>query len=188
MCEQLTWLVVGVSTLAQAAGQDLPKAEDVLPAGEVSKGSLVVVGEGYRFQIPPDFKRVDHPSSKAAYRGTVKGIIGNTEVTLYATKAAFTGDLAALVKREADAVTAMKGKVTMSMPVKLHIAGQLSNAHRFLARTGEKLDMHVLAVNDGQAYIFHAETPNKNNAWANVGSDLAIRGATFHVSPPVKGK
>jgi hypothetical protein len=29
--------------------QTLPRAEDVLPAGEVSKGSLVVTGDGYRF-------------------------------------------------------------------------------------------------------------------------------------------
>jgi hypothetical protein len=188
MSKQLACLVIGVSTLSQAVGQDLPKAEDVLPAGEVSKGSLVVVGEGYRFQVPPGFKRVDHPSNKSAYRGTVEGLIGKTEVTLYATKEAFTGDLAALIKRETDAVTEMKGKVSMSMPVKLHIAGQLSDAHRFLVRVNEKLELRVLAVDKGQAYIFHAETPNKNNAWANVGSDLAIRGATFHVSPPAKGK
>ncbi len=162
----------------------LPKAEDALPAGEVSPGSLVVAADGYRFQVKPGFKRVDHPRSKAAFRGTLDGILGKAEVTLWATREAFSGDLAALVKRETDAVAAKGGTVAMSAPAKIHIAGALAPAHRFRAKVDKKIDLHVLAVHNGEAYIFHAETPDQNNAWPNVGSDLTIRGATFHVAPP----
>ena len=54
------------------AATALPKVEDVLPKGEWSKGSLLVTGEGYRFQVRPGYKRIDHPKSKTASRALLK--------------------------------------------------------------------------------------------------------------------
>jgi hypothetical protein len=164
----------------------LPKAEDVLPAGEVSKGSLVVNGEGFRYQIPADFKKTDHAGSKSAYTGTDKGMMSDAPMTLWAGREAFAGQLAALVDRETKAVTAKGGKVEMSTLVQLKIAGVLKQevAQRFRATFPDRIELRVMAVHEKFAYLFHCETPNKPNAWLNVGSDCMIRGVTFHVAPP----
>lgn len=169
-----------------SAVQGLPKAEDVLPAGEVSKGSLVVTGDGFRYQVKPIYKPIEHPKSKVAYKATVAGILGPAEITLYAYKEAFTGDLDALVKRETEAVTSKGGKVLENMAVRLRIAGTLGSGYRFFAKVDQKLDLVVLGVHEGQAYLFHAETPDQNNPYPNVGSDMMIRGSTFHAAPPAK--
>jgi hypothetical protein len=68
----------------------------VLPAGEVSRGSLVVSGDGFRFQVTPDYKPVDHPRSSFAYRPTLQGLLTPGVVTLYATREPFSGNLWAL--------------------------------------------------------------------------------------------
>jgi len=166
-----------------AAGGELPRAEDVLPPGEVSKGSLVVKGDGYRFQVRPEHKRVELEGGQVAYRGTTKGMVKPAELTLYVTREPFDKPLAALVERETKSVTDKAGKVSMSMPVKIKITGALSDAHRFRAKVGGKLDMRVMAVHDKTAFIFHCETPDVPLAWPNVGSDCMIRGSTFHVAP-----
>jgi hypothetical protein len=166
------------------APADLPKAEDVLPPGEVSKGSLVVLGDGYRFQVKPNFKIVDHPRGKPAYQAKVAGIISDAEVTLFVVREPFTGDLEALVKRETDQVVAKGGKLQDSMEALTKVSGKFQSGHRFFARVDGRLDMLVFTVHDGSAWIFHAETPDQNNPWPNVGSDMMIRGSTFHVAPP----
>src|SRR6185295_6838575 len=112
---------------------DLPKAEDVLPPGEVSKGSLVVLGDGYRFQVKPNFKLVDHPRGKPAYQASVAGIIKDAEDTLFVVREPFAGDLEALVKRETDKVTAKGGKVSDSMEAFTKVAGKFQSGHRFFA-------------------------------------------------------
>jgi hypothetical protein len=164
--------------------QPLPKAEDVLPKGEVSKGSLVVAGDGFRYQVQPELKLVDDPRGKPAYKGTIEGMMSKAEITLYVAKEKFEGDLEALVKREREKVTSKTGKLSFDTPIKLFIGGALNPAHRFLAKVEGRMDLHVLAVHEGTAYVFHAETADKNSAFANVGSDLMIRGSTFHVAPP----
>jgi hypothetical protein len=68
--------------------------------------------------------------------------------------------------------------------VKIHIAGAMSEAHRLRAKGKNTIDLRVIAVHAGDAFIFHCETPSIPMAWANVGSDCMIRGATFHVAPP----
>ena len=163
--------------------QTLPRSEDVLPAREVSRGSLVVTGDGYRFQVPPQLLHVDHPRSKLAYRGTVKGLLDPAELTVYATREPFEGDLAALVRREIARVQSRGGKISTNTPAQIHIDGKMSPAHRFFA-SGDVLGLYVLAVHQGHAYIFHADTPNTPTAFPNMGSDMMICGSTFHVSPP----
>ena len=163
---------------------ELPKAEDVLPPGEVSKGSLVVTGDGYRFQVKPMFKLVDHPRGKPAYQAKVEGIISEAEITLFVVREPFAGDLEALTKRETDKVTAKGGKLQDAMDALVKVAGKYQSGHRFFARVDGRLDLLVFTVHDGSAWIFHAETPDKNNPWPNVGSDMMIRGSTFHVAPP----
>jgi hypothetical protein len=167
-----------------AAAGELPKAEDVLPSGEVSPGSLVVTGEGFRFQVKPEFKKIEHPKAGFAYHAKIKGIIKEGELTLYVTREPFKGKLAALVARESKRVTDAGGKLGVNTPVKIKIAGAMSDAHRFRAKGKDTVDLHVMAVHGGFAYIFHCETPNVPMAWPNVGSDCMIRGSTFHVAPP----
>ncbi|HZE99001.1 MAG TPA: hypothetical protein VE981_18490, partial [Planctomycetota bacterium] len=171
---------------APKAPDALPKAEDVLPPGEVSKGSLVVTGDGYRYQVKTIYKLVDHPRGKPAYQAMVNGIISDAEVTLYASREPFTGDLDALVKRETEKITSKGGKVFEDMAVSLFSAGSRQSGHRFFAKIDGRVDLLAMGVHDGSAYIFHAETPDKNNPWPNVGSDMMIRGSTFHIAPPPK--
>jgi hypothetical protein len=156
----------------------------VLPKGEVSQGSLVVTGEGYRFQVEPEFKKIEHPKGGFAYHAKIKGIVKEAELTLYVTRETYKGDLAALVARETKSVTDAVGKVGISTPVMIHVAGAMSKAHRFRAKGKDTIDLRVMVVHGGDAYIFHCETPNIPMAWPNVGSDCMIRGATFHVAPP----
>ena len=162
----------------------LPRAEDVLPRGEVSEGSLVVTGDGFRFQVRPEHHRIADPRSAVVYSGIVKGVLEPAETTLYATRERFSGNLAALVKREANSVVAHGGKLSDNTPVKLHVHGRLAEAQRFLGTTKDVIEVRIMAVYEGYAYIFHAETPHTPIAFANVGSDLMIYGSTFHVAPP----
>ena len=163
------------------ATSSLPRAEDVLPKGEVSAGSVVVKGEGFRFQVMPTFKRIAHPKSKVAFRATIKGIIKPAEVTLYVTREPFTGDLAA---RETKSVTDKGGKLWINRPIKAYVAGKFGPAHRFKGKVGGKVELRVMVAHGGHAYILHCETPDVPAAWPNVGSDCMIRGATFHIAPP----
>jgi hypothetical protein len=192
----LILLTVGLLCSSVVYAQEPPtvslrRAEDILPADEVSRGSLVVIGEDFRFQIPPWFEHVEHPRSRFAYHGTVDGMVEKAHLTLYATREPFAGDLAALVQREVERITSNGGDVSKfakrSGPVLLTIEGNINLtplAHRLWANVGGNLDLHVLAVHDGYAYIFHCETPYRSTTWANVGSDCMIRGSTFHVAPP----
>jgi hypothetical protein len=162
------------SAAAVPAGADsLPRAEDVLPDGEVSAGSLAVIGDGYRFQVKPGFKPVPHAVAKTAYVGTVEGIIAPAELTLFVTRQPFGGDQDALAKRQMDTARARNGKISLEGPA--------LNGYRFLATGEGKLDMQLIAVDNGTGYVFHAQTPDVPNAYANVGSDLAIRASTFRV-------
>jgi hypothetical protein len=45
------------------------RAEAVIPANEISRGSVVVVGDGFRFRIKPEFRRVLHAPSDITFRG-----------------------------------------------------------------------------------------------------------------------
>src|SRR5262249_10817412 len=100
----------------------------------------------------------------------------------------FSGNLEALLKRETDRVTSQGGTVTRSSPAQIQVAGNMSPSHRFTAAIAGTLDFHMLAVYQGSAYIFHAETQNKSTAWANMGSDIFIRASTFHPAPPNTGQ
>ena len=162
----------------------LPRAEDVLPPDEVSRGSLVVTGEGFRFQVRPEHHRIADPRSAVAYRGIVKGILEPAETTLYASRERFSGSLQELVKRETNSAVAHGGTLSENSPVKLAIQGRMGDAHRFLVATKDVIEVRVMAVHEGYAYMFHAETPRTPNAFANVGSNLMIYGSTFHVAPP----
>jgi hypothetical protein len=165
----------------------LPLAKDVLPAGEVAEGELAVIGDGYRFQVKPALRPVPHPVAGTAYTGTFDTGFGNSTMTVFVTHEPFTGDLDALAKRQTDAAKAAGGKVTLDGPVKIMTGDSMGDAYRFLAILNDDLDEQVLAVHDGTAWVFHSQTPNVPNAFAFVGSALALSGATFHVAPP-KGK
>ena len=113
--------------LAALQEQPLPKAEDVLPKGEVSKGSLVVTGDGFRYQVQPELKLVDDPRGKPACKGTIEGMLSKAEIAVMV-KEKFEGDLEALVKREREKVTSKTGKLSFDTPVKLFIGGALNPA------------------------------------------------------------
>jgi hypothetical protein len=172
---------------AAAPAGSLPLAKDVLPEGEVSGDKLVVIGDGYRFQVKPELKPVPHPLAGTAYTGSFDTVIGTSTMTVFVTHEPFTGDLDALAKRQTDAAKAAGGTVTLDGPVKTFTAGSLQDGYRFLAILKDDLDEQVMVVHDGTAWVLHSTTPNVPNAFAMVGSDLAISGATFHVAPP-KGK
>jgi hypothetical protein len=173
-----------ISSLA-ASPELLPRAEDVLPRDEVSKGSVVVTGEGFRFQVRPEYDRITHPSGAVAYRGMEKGVLDPpAEITLYATREQFSGSLATLVSRETKSAVARGGILSLNGRIQIHIEGKLGPAHRFLIRTSELIEFRYMAVHGGYAYIFHAETPRTRTAMVNAGSELMIRGLTFHVAPP----
>ncbi|MGN6104353.1 MAG: hypothetical protein ACTHU0_04555 [Kofleriaceae bacterium] len=166
-----------------AAAPALPRASDVLPADKVGdKDALLVSGDGFRFQIPAGFKSVEHPSQRA-YRGSIKAASGDAELTLWAASEPFTGNLKALVERERAAIGTAGGKAALDGAVLLEIAGKSSNqhAHRLVAEQAGRVDMRILAVHDGRAFVFHCEAPG---AWAQVSADCAVRGATFQVAPP----
>lgn len=175
------------SSPATAPAGSLPRAKDVLPEGEVSGDKLAVIGDGYRFQVKPELKPVPHPLAGTAYTGSFDTVIGTSTMTVFVTHEPFTGDLDALAKRQTDAAKAAGGTVTLDGPVKTFTAGSLQDGYRFLAILKDDLDEQVMVVHDGTAWVLHSTTPNVPNAFAMVGSDLAISGATFHVAPP-KGK
>ncbi len=170
------------ATPSSAVGSGLPRAKDVLPAGEVSGESLVVMGDGYRFQIPPTLA-----ASGTKYTGKVSGMIGDATLTMWVTKEPFAGDVKALAARETKDATSAGGKITESLsPAMMKTAGTMDNSHaqRFVVQLPGRYEMRELTVNHGTAYIFHCETPDVLNAWINVGSDCMIKGTTFHVAPP----
>jgi len=168
---------------ATAPAGSLPRARDVLPAGEVSGDKLAVIGDGYRFQVKPELKPVPHPLAGTAYTGSFDTGFGMSTMTVFVTHEPFTGTLDDLAKRQTDATKAAGGTVSIDGLVKVMTEGAMGDGYRFLAILKDDLDEQVLAVHDGTAWVFHSQTPNVPNAVAFVGSDLAISGATFHVAP-----
>ena len=176
---------------APAPTGELPRAQDVLPKGEATPNTRVVVGDGFRYQIPEGFQKVEHPSKQPAYQGNVDGFAGPAPLTFWAMREPFTGNLDALVEREAKAATAAGAKVpTEGMlaagPVLVQVAGAIKKdyARRTRMQFADHFDLRTMVVHDGHAYIHHCETPTVPNAWANVGTDCITRGTTFHVAPP----
>lgn len=171
---------------AAAGGPALPLSADVLPSGEATPDARVVVGDGYLFQIPKDFQQVAHPSGNPAYAGIVKGFGGPAQMTFWAQRAPFTGDLEQLVKREVDAATQAGATEAKPGPVMAFVGGGVKQGYamRLTIKTPERFELRTVVAHDGAAYIHHCETPNVPNAWANVGSDCIVRGTTFHVAPP----
>ncbi len=163
----------------------LPRAKDVLPAGEVSGDSLVVTGDGYRFQIPPGLAGNDRPFG-VVYSGTYAGMISDAKLSVWVTKEAFKSDTKALVVRETTAAKAASAKVDPAEPSFITTAGvaDTSHAQRFIAHFPDRIELRVMTVNAGNAFILHCETPEAPNAWINVGSTCMTRGVTLHVAPP----
>ena len=158
---------------------------DVLPPGEATPKTRVVIGDGFRYQIPETFKKVIHPSDALAYSGTVEGFAGPGKLTFWATSEPFTGDLDALVARETQAATVEGGSPDVG-PVMSMIRDEVKQgyAKRITIKYADKIELRTAVAYDGKAYLHHCETPNVPNAWANVGSDCITRGMTFHVAPP----
>jgi hypothetical protein len=163
---------------------ELPLSADVLPPGEATPNTRVVVGDGFRYQVPETFKKVIHPSDAAAYSGTVEGLAGPAKLTFWATTEPFTGDLDALVARETQAAT-VEGGSTDPGPVMSMIKDEVKQgyAKRITIKYADRIELRTAVAYDGKAYLHHCETPNIPNAWANVGSECITRGMTFHVAP-----
>lgn len=161
----------------------LPRAEDVLPPGEVSAGALVVAGEGYRFQVRPTLTEVPDLPGTRAFRGRLEGMIRPSDVSVWMTREPYAGDLAALVEQYRTInVTA---EVTQDSPVTISRAGEVTHpAHRFVFTGASSVRMLVLAVDGGQSYTFRCELPPEPNAWINAGADCMTMGATLHIAPP----
>ena len=162
----------------------LTKAEDVLPAGEVSAGSLVVSGEGFRFQIPPSFAPTSVEGALVAYQGEIEGMISPAKLTLSVSKRAFAGSVDELAAETIERLQTAGGTATQ-MPGFMQYAGAGTQAPRVRAKdsTGAE-SLYVFNVHEGQAYELRCDIAPHSNAWANVGSDCMIRGTTFHVAPP----
>ncbi len=175
------------TTVVPTIPPGLPRAEDVLPKGEVSAGSLVVDNDesGLRFQIPATFKVTGNPIVES-YTGTVKGNGEDATITLWASRNAFKGDVDALVTSETKNITERCGKIDLTGPVLVWVAGKVEPARgrRLLAHFSDRLDYRVLVVRAPSAYVFHCETPATAIAWGNVGVECMVRGNTFHVAPP----
>ncbi len=164
-------------------GATLPRAEDVLPADEVSQGSLVVSGDGFRFQIPPTFTPVEVEGAVVAYSGSVNGNMSPTTLTLSVTKAPFDGDLAALVAEKRAEVTA-SGGTAREMPGLMTVQGEMASSTRLRATVNGVEHLYVFGVHEGQAYTLQCEIGAGSMPWANAGTACMIRGTTFHVAPP----
>jgi hypothetical protein len=175
-----------IASAQPATSGTWPRAEDVLPSGEVSKGSLVVAGEGYRFQVPSGFEPAKHTASPVAARGVVKGFVRDAPLTIYATVEPFSGDLDALAERTRKAAEQAGDEVKKDQTGLMSVAGKTATGRRLLVKNAERYLFRVMAVHEGKAYTMHIETPNAENAWANVGADITIRGLTFHVAPPAR--
>jgi hypothetical protein len=167
-------------------GDEPPLSSDVLPRDEATPKTRVVIGDGFRFQIPQDFQRVDRANGQAAYAGTVEGFASSTTMTFWAASEPFAGTLDALVDREVRAATAANATAPQVGPVLLQLAGDIKQnyARRLTIEFSDRFELRTVTVHQGKAYIHHCETPNVPNAWANVGSDCLARGTTFHVAPP----
>lgn len=161
----------------------LPRAEDVLPPGEVSADALVVAGEGYRFQIRPALTEVPDAPGTRAFRGRLEGMMRPTDVSVWMAREPYAGDLAALVEQYRTInVTA---EVTQDTPVTIARAGEMTqSAHRFVFTGSSSVRMLVLAVDGGHSYTFRCELPPEPNAWINAGVDCMIMGSTLHIAPP----
>lgn len=173
---------------APTAPAELPRAEDVLPPGEVSAGALVVEAEGYRFQIRPALTEVtDEPDfaipGARAFRGRIDGMLRPTDVFVRVSREPYAGDLAAAVEEtRTNNVTA---RVTMDAPVSIARAGQWTQpAHRFVFSGASSVRMHVIAVDGGYRYWFRCELPPEPGAWTNAGVDCMTMGSTLHIAPP----
>jgi hypothetical protein len=169
---------------APLAATGWPRAEAVLPSGEVSRGSVVVAGDGYRFQVPAGFEPTDHPASDLAAAGEAKGFVANATLVIYATVEPFAGDLEALVERERAAARKASFQISKDVSGSLFVAGAIKGGRRLVVKSPELVHFRMLATHEGKAYTLHIETPNVANAWANVGTDVIIRGSTFHIAPP----
>lgn len=113
-------------------------------------------------------------------------MISDAKLSLWVTKEAFKGDTKALVARETTAAKAASAKVDPPEPSFIHTAGVADTTHaqRFIAHFPDRIELRVMTVNAGNAFILHCETPEAPNAWINVGSTCMIRGVTLHVAPP----
>lgn len=170
---------------SKPAEPDLPLSSDVLPPDEATPNTRVASGDGFLFQVPKDFTRVDRPDHAVAYSGTLKGFAGPAQVTLWAQVEPFGGALEALVKRESDAAKAA-GATAVPDSIVIVVGKDVKQgyARRLTIKGGDRIELRTVAVHDGKAYVFHCETPNVANAWANIGSDCITRSTTFHIAPP----
>lgn len=177
--------VVSLVASTAASEPELPLSTEVLPSGEATPDSRVVVGDGYLFQIPKDFKRVDLPGGTPAYTGTVKGFGGPAPLTFWAQREPFRGNLEKLTTRETEAATKAGATDVKPSPVMAFVGTEVKQryATRLTIKTAARMELRTVVVHGGVAYIHHCETPNVPNAWANVGSDCITRGTTFHIAP-----
>jgi hypothetical protein len=160
----------------------LPRAEAVLPATEVVRGSVVATGDGFRFQVPPSLRPVEHPRSTAAFSGTVAGRRGSSAVTLYVVRQPHSGDLERLVQNETNDAIAHGARIALAGPASVRVAGSPTPAFQIRVERDRLFDLLVMAVHAGSAYLFHCEIPF--TAWDNIGSECTLRGATLHIAPP----
>lgn len=167
--------------------QGLPRAEDVLPSGEVSQGSLAVLADGYRFQVPEGFEpaEVDVEGAEQVYAGDVDGIISPTRLTFYVTHEPFDGDTAAYVAQRKEQLSGVEGNELHDMPPAfMKVAGQGTQGIRWRVSNQEGIELQQAYVHEGTAYTLHCAIPAQPNGWPNVGSDCMAKGATFHIAPP----
>lgn len=170
---------------APAKSSPFPRAEDVLPSGEVSKGSVVVAGEGYRFQAPAGSAKSAHPGSSVAAVGTVKGMLGTpAQLTMYVTTEPFKEDVAALAESQRAAAKKAGKRIVEDTGGFMSIAGRTARGWRLAFASADLLEVRSLLVHDGKAYTLHIETPYVEHVWANLGADLMIKAITLHVAPP----
>lgn len=162
----------------------LPKAADVLPSGEVSEGSYVVEGDGFRYQVPENYQKTDD-----GFAFSTLGVGARKAVLrVSARREKYKGKLDDYVAKLKDEATRTGATISREMPVKMFAKGDHgATGQRFVVETPEDLDMHIVAVAGGHAYVFRCKIRNGKGAWSNAGSDCMIRGSTFHIAaPPLK--
>jgi len=163
-----------------------PATPDLVPRDEAIAGSILVddAADGVRYQLPAGFKPAN--DAQGSWSGKVKGTNEEAALTVWAARTKFKGDIDALAASETKDIVASGGKVDLTGPVLVWIAGRAEPARgrRLLGRFDDRLDYRVLVVRAPNAYVFHCQTPQAPDAWANVGSECMARGTTFHVAPP----
>jgi hypothetical protein len=172
----------------QNATSDLPRAQDVLPIKEQLPAALVVSGDGFRYQVPPDARRTTQ-DGVTAYVELNEDIVPAVARVFWVTTEKFAGTVHDIANRDHDALLAAGAKNVSSVTNNDgYVAGKpTTSSHLQLGFTAPtRSELRTYAVHDGTAYVMHCATAP--DGWALSAHDCALRGTSLHLNPPATKK